>query len=88
MLEESERIFSKLIRYIEKQRCEVKELIRVQERAAVNQAEGLLEKIQREIVELRRADAELDRLSRAEDHIHFLQVWSEENSACKMSVSM
>lgn len=60
----------------------MKELIRVQERAAVNQAEGLLEKVQREIVELRRADGELDRLLHSEDHIHFLQVRTEGNSAC------
>lgn len=73
-MEESERIFSRLIRSIEKQSCEVKELIRVQERAAVSQAEELLEKIQREMVELRRADAELEKLSQTEDHIHFLQV--------------
>lgn len=76
-VEESDRIFSKLIRSVEKQSCEVKDLIRVQERAAVSQAEDLLEKIQREIVELRRADAELERLSHTDDHIHFLQVWNK-----------
>ncbi|CAK6957728.1 tripartite motif-containing protein 16-like protein [Scomber scombrus] len=73
VVEESERIFSKLIRSIEKQSCEVKELIRVQERAAVSQAEELLEKIQKEITELRRSDAELEKLSHTEDHLHFLQ---------------
>ncbi|XP_026168737.1 E3 ubiquitin/ISG15 ligase TRIM25-like [Mastacembelus armatus] len=72
-VEESERIFSKLIRSIEKQSCEVKELMRVQERAAVSQAEVLLKKIQREIAELRRTDAELEKLCCNEDHIHFLQ---------------
>ena len=74
-VEEGERIFSKLIRSIEKQSGELKELLRVQERAAVSQAEELLERNQREMVELRRADAELERLSRTEDHVHFLQVW-------------
>lgn len=73
-VEESERIFSRLIRSIEKQSCEVKELIRVQERAAVSQAEELLETIQRETVALRRADDELETLSSTVDHIHFLQV--------------
>lgn len=75
-VEESERIFSRLIRSIEKQSCEVKELLRGQERAAVSQAEELLEKIQREITELRRADTELEKLSQTEDHIHFLQVFN------------
>ncbi|KAM9349899.1 E3 ubiquitin/ISG15 ligase TRIM25-like [Symphorus nematophorus] len=73
VVEESERIFSRLIRSIEKQSSELTELLRVQERAAVSQAEELLEKIQREIAELRRADAELERLSHAEDHVLFLQ---------------
>ncbi|XP_068459007.1 E3 ubiquitin/ISG15 ligase TRIM25-like [Clinocottus analis] len=72
-VEESERVFSKLIRSIEKQSNEVKEVMRVQERAAVSQAEELLEKIQREMVELRRADAELEKISRTEDHVHFFQ---------------
>ncbi|XP_029931229.1 E3 ubiquitin/ISG15 ligase TRIM25-like [Myripristis murdjan] len=72
-VEESERIFSKLIRSIEKHRCEVRELIRAQEKTAVSQAEELLEKIQREITVLRRSEAELEKLSHTEDHIHFLQ---------------
>ncbi|XP_041849703.1 E3 ubiquitin/ISG15 ligase TRIM25-like isoform X2 [Melanotaenia boesemani] len=72
-MEESERIFSKLIRSIEKQSSEVKELIRIQERVAVSQAEEVLDKIQREIAELRRTEAELERLSHTEDDIHFLQ---------------
>lgn len=74
MVEESERIFSRLIRSIEKQSAELKELLRVQERAAVTQAAELLEKVQRETVEVRRAEAELEKLSRSEDHVHFLQV--------------
>ncbi|XP_031721003.1 E3 ubiquitin/ISG15 ligase TRIM25-like [Anarrhichthys ocellatus] len=73
VVEESERVFSKLIRSIEKQSSEVREVMRVQERAAVGRAEELLEKIQREIVELRRTDAELEKISRTEDHVHFFQ---------------
>uniref|UniRef100_A0A3B3WXT7 Uncharacterized protein n=2 Tax=Poecilia mexicana TaxID=48701 RepID=A0A3B3WXT7_9TELE len=73
VVEESERIFSKLIRSIEKQSGEVKEMIKSQERLVVGQAEEMLEKIQREMAEHRRTEAELERLSRSEDHIHFLQ---------------
>lgn len=73
-MEESERVFCRLIRSIEKQSSEVKEVLRVQERAAVSQAEELLEKTQREILELRRAGAELERISQTEDHTGFLQV--------------
>lgn len=74
-MEESERIFSKLIRSIEKQSAEVKEMIKSQERLVVAQAEEMLEKIQREMAEHRRTEAELERLSHTEDHIQFLQVW-------------
>ncbi|KAK2895122.1 hypothetical protein Q8A73_014610 [Channa argus] len=72
-VEESERIFSKLIHSIEKQSCEVKEVLRVQEKAAVRQAEEVMEKIQREMGELRRMDDELEQLCRTQDNILFLQ---------------
>lgn len=72
-VEESERIFSKLIRSIEKQSSELKELIQAQERAAVCQAEEQLERVQRELSELRRADSELEKLSHTEDHVHFIK---------------
>ncbi|KAG9327980.1 hypothetical protein JZ751_017022, partial [Albula glossodonta] len=72
-VEDSERVFTELIRSIERRRSEVKELIRDQEKAAVSRAEGLLERLEQEIAELRRRDAELEQLSHTEDHINFLQ---------------
>ena len=72
--EESDAVFTELIRSIELKRFEVRELIKAQEKTAVSQAEQLLDKIQREIAELKMNEAELDKLSNAEDHIHFLQV--------------
>ncbi|XP_028975473.2 tripartite motif-containing protein 16-like [Esox lucius] len=72
-VEDSERIFTKLICYIEKRRSELKELIRVQEKTEVSRAEGLLEQLEQEVAELRRRDVELKQLSHTEDHIHFLQ---------------
>ncbi|XP_064190324.1 tripartite motif-containing protein 16-like isoform X10 [Anguilla rostrata] len=72
-LEDSERIFTEVIRLIERRRSEVREVIRDQEKAAVSQTEGLLERMEQEIVELRRRDAELEQLSHTENHIHFLQ---------------
>ncbi|XP_035270998.1 tripartite motif-containing protein 16-like isoform X4 [Anguilla anguilla] len=72
-VEDSERIFTELIRSIERRCSEVKELIRDQEKAEVNRAEGFLEQLEQEIAELRRRDAELEQLSHTEDHIHFLQ---------------
>ncbi|KAG5849674.1 hypothetical protein ANANG_G00074260, partial [Anguilla anguilla] len=72
-VEDSERIFTDLIRSIERRRSEVKELIRDQEMAEVSRAEGLLERLEQEIAELRRRDAELEQFSHTEDHIQFLQ---------------
>uniref|UniRef100_A0AAY5KA21 Tripartite motif-containing protein 16-like n=1 Tax=Esox lucius TaxID=8010 RepID=A0AAY5KA21_ESOLU len=72
-VEDSERIFTELICYIEKRRSELKELIRVQEKTEVSRAEGLLEQLEQEVAELRRRDVELKQLSHTEDHIHFLQ---------------
>ncbi|KAJ8371514.1 hypothetical protein AAFF_G00307510 [Aldrovandia affinis] len=72
-VEDSERIFTELIRSLERRRSEVKELIRDQEKAAVSRAERLIEQLEQEIAELRRRDAELEQLSHTEDHIHFLQ---------------
>ncbi|KAJ8358214.1 hypothetical protein AAFF_G00022330 [Aldrovandia affinis] len=72
-VEDSERIFTELIRSFERMRSEVKELIRDQEKAEVSRAKGLVERLEQEIAELRRRDAELEQLSHTEDHIHFLQ---------------
>lgn len=74
MAEESDALFTQLIRSIELKRFEVRELIKAQEKTAISQAEQLLEKIQKEIADLRMNEAELDKLSHIEDHIHFLQV--------------
>uniref|UniRef100_W5LVM8 B30.2/SPRY domain-containing protein n=1 Tax=Lepisosteus oculatus TaxID=7918 RepID=W5LVM8_LEPOC len=72
-VQDTDRIFTELIRFIERTRSEVTQLIRAQERAAVSQAEGLLEQLEKEITELKRRDSELNQLSHTEDHIHFLQ---------------
>ncbi|XP_062398371.1 tripartite motif-containing protein 16-like [Sardina pilchardus] len=72
-VEDSESIFTEMIRSIERRRSEVTELIRAQEKAEVSRAEGLLKRLEQEIAELKRRDAELEQLSHTEDHIHFLK---------------
>uniref|UniRef100_A0A3B4E6H9 SPRY-associated domain-containing protein n=1 Tax=Pygocentrus nattereri TaxID=42514 RepID=A0A3B4E6H9_PYGNA len=72
-VEDSERIFTELIRSIEKKRSEVTKLIRAQEEAKLSGAEELLEKLEQEIADLQRRRTELEQLSHTEDHIHFLQ---------------
>ncbi|XP_062398369.1 tripartite motif-containing protein 16-like isoform X2 [Sardina pilchardus] len=72
-VEDSESIFTEMIRSIERRRSEVTELIRAQEKAEVSWAEGLLKQLEQEIVQLKRTDAELKQLSHTDDHIHFLK---------------
>uniref|UniRef100_A0A9J7X3C4 Tripartite motif-containing protein 16-like n=1 Tax=Cyprinus carpio carpio TaxID=630221 RepID=A0A9J7X3C4_CYPCA len=72
-VEDSERIFTELIRSIERSRSELIRLIRDQEKTAVSRAEERLERLEQEINDLRRRDAELVQLSHTQDHIQFLQ---------------
>ncbi|XP_073703000.1 tripartite motif-containing protein 16-like isoform X1 [Garra rufa] len=72
-VEDSERIFTELIRSIEKSRSEVTQLIRDREKAAVSRAEGRLKRLEQEIDDLRRRDVELEQLSQTVDDIHFIQ---------------
>nr|XP_029541624.1 tripartite motif-containing protein 16-like [Oncorhynchus nerka] len=79
-VEDIDNIFTELICSIERRSSEVKELIRAQEKAQVNQAEGLLEQVEQEIAELRKRSTELEQLSHTEDHIHFLQSYQSLSS--------
>ncbi|XP_076126932.1 tripartite motif-containing protein 16-like isoform X1 [Alosa pseudoharengus] len=88
-VEDSERIFTEMIRSIERRRSEVTELIRAQEKAEVSRAEGLLKQLEQEIAELKRRDAELEQLSHTEDHIHFLKnIQSFRYSPCSPSMTI
>ncbi|XP_062399494.1 E3 ubiquitin-protein ligase TRIM47-like isoform X2 [Sardina pilchardus] len=88
-VEDSERIFTEMIRSIERRRSEVTELIRAQEKAEVSRAEGLLKRLEQEIAELKRRDAELEQLSHTEDHIHILKnVPSFRYSPCSPSMTI
>uniref|UniRef100_A0A672KAW0 Tripartite motif-containing protein 16-like n=2 Tax=Sinocyclocheilus grahami TaxID=75366 RepID=A0A672KAW0_SINGR len=79
-VEDSKRIFTELIRSIERSRSELIRLIRDQEKTAVSRAEGRLERLEQEINDLRRRDAELEQLSHTQDHIQFLQLSNTTNS--------
>ncbi|XP_072549602.1 E3 ubiquitin/ISG15 ligase TRIM25-like [Salminus brasiliensis] len=72
-LEDSEKIFTELIRSIEKTCSEVKQLIRAREKATVSRAEELLVLLEQEIAELKGRDNELEQLLHTENHIHSLQ---------------
>ncbi|XP_060753842.1 E3 ubiquitin/ISG15 ligase TRIM25-like [Neoarius graeffei] len=72
-VDDSERIFTEMIRSMKKKRSEMTELIRAQEKADLSRAERLLKQLEQEIADLQRRVTELEQLSLTHDHIHFLQ---------------
>ncbi|XP_041847673.1 tripartite motif-containing protein 16-like [Melanotaenia boesemani] len=71
-VEDSEKIFTQLIRLIQKRSSDVKQQIRSQQETEVSGVKELQEKLEQEITELKRKDAELKQLSHTEDHNQFL----------------
>uniref|UniRef100_UPI000D3106B8 tripartite motif-containing protein 16-like n=1 Tax=Maylandia zebra TaxID=106582 RepID=UPI000D3106B8 len=71
-VEHSEKIFTELIHLIQKRSSDVKQQIRSQQEAEASRVKELQEKLEQEITELKRKDAELKQLSHTEDHIQFL----------------
>uniref|UniRef100_A0A7N8XAV6 Tripartite motif-containing protein 16-like n=1 Tax=Mastacembelus armatus TaxID=205130 RepID=A0A7N8XAV6_9TELE len=72
-VEDSEKIFTELIRLLEKRRSDVKQQIRSQQETEGSQVKELQEKLEQEITELKRKDADLKQLSHTQDHTQFLQ---------------
>ncbi|XP_036976190.1 finTRIM family, member 83 isoform X3 [Acanthopagrus latus] len=72
-LQECEKMFSDMMRSIERMQQEMSKLIASNKRAALNNAEGHMERLSHEIADLKRRDNEITQLSRTEDHIHFIQ---------------
>uniref|UniRef100_A0A671WRY2 Tripartite motif-containing protein 16-like n=1 Tax=Sparus aurata TaxID=8175 RepID=A0A671WRY2_SPAAU len=87
-VEHSEKIFTQLIRLMEERRSDVKQQVRSQQETErrsdvkqqvrsqqeteVSRVKELQEKLEQEITELNRKDAELKKLSHTEDHNQFL----------------
>ncbi|XP_073333873.1 tripartite motif-containing protein 16-like [Pagrus major] len=71
-VEDSEKIFTELIHLMEKRRSDVKQQVRSQQETEVSRVKELQEKLEQEITELKRKDAELNKLSHTEDHNQFL----------------
>ncbi|KAM8762369.1 tripartite motif-containing protein 16-like isoform 2-T2 [Acanthopagrus schlegelii] len=72
-LEDRKKILAELIQLIATKGSEVKQQIRIKQEAEVSRVKELQEKLEQEITELKRTDAELEQLSHTEDHNHFLQ---------------
>ncbi|XP_062270986.1 tripartite motif-containing protein 16-like, partial [Scomber scombrus] len=71
-VEDSENIFTQLIRLLQKRSSDVEQKIRSQQETEVSRVKELQEKLQQDITELKRKDAELKQLSHTEDHNQFL----------------
>ncbi|XP_075954135.1 tripartite motif-containing protein 16-like [Anarhichas minor] len=69
---DNRKIFTELIRLMEKRSSDVKQQVRSQQRTEVSRVKELQEKLEQEITELKRNDAELKKLSHTEDHNQFL----------------
>ncbi|XP_034534246.1 tripartite motif-containing protein 16-like [Notolabrus celidotus] len=72
-VEHSEEMFTELIRLMEKRRSDVKQQVRSQQETEVSRVKEFQEKLEQEITELKRRDAELQKLAHTEDHNQFLQ---------------
>lgn len=79
-MSDSDKIFSEMLQAVERWHVEVSQLIKANMQAAMSQAEGYVERLEQEILELQRRDVELRQILDTEDNIHFLQVldWREE----------
>ncbi|CAI5681800.1 unnamed protein product [Oreochromis niloticus] len=71
-VEDSEKMFTELIRLLQKRSSDVKQQVRSQQETEVSRVKELQEKLEQEIAELKRKDGELEQLSHTEDHNHFL----------------
>ncbi|XP_033474263.2 tripartite motif-containing protein 16-like [Epinephelus lanceolatus] len=71
-VQDSEKIFTELIRLLEKNSFDVKQQIRSQQKNEVSRVKELQEELEQEITELKGKNAELEQLSHTEDHNEFL----------------
>ncbi|KAM4536378.1 tripartite motif-containing protein 16-like [Odontesthes bonariensis] len=71
-VEHSQKIFTELIRLLQKRSSDVTQQIRSQQEAEGSRVKELQKKLEQEITELKRKDAELKQLSHTEDHSQFL----------------
>lgn len=82
-MEDSERIFAELILSIEKRRSEVTEVIRAQEKAELAHTSEVVAQLEKEIADIKRRQAELEKLSQTSGYVHFLQVTSQVLLKCR-----
>uniref|UniRef100_A0A8C7YZH7 Tripartite motif-containing protein 16-like n=1 Tax=Oryzias sinensis TaxID=183150 RepID=A0A8C7YZH7_9TELE len=70
---ESDKTFHEMLQAVERWKAEISQMILANMQAAMSQADGYVERLEQEIMELQRRDAELRQILETEDNIHFLQ---------------
>ncbi|XP_031169808.1 tripartite motif-containing protein 16-like isoform X2 [Sander lucioperca] len=74
-VEDSEKILTEMIRVIEKRSSDLKEQIRSWQKTEVSRVKQLQEKLDQENAYILMKEADLEELSRSEDHTKFLQIF-------------
>ncbi|KTF90431.1 hypothetical protein cypCar_00017238 [Cyprinus carpio] len=72
---DSIKLFTDLMRSIERCQSELLEMMEQKQKSAEKQAELMIKELEQEITELKRRDTELEQLSHTEDHLHLLQIY-------------
>nr|XP_043877019.1 tripartite motif-containing protein 16-like [Solea senegalensis] len=70
--EDTDEIFTEMTRLLQRRSSDVKQQIRSEQETEVSRVRDIEEKLQREIAELKKREAELKRLLLTHDHNHFL----------------
>ncbi|KAI5104588.1 bloodthirsty-relatedprotein family, member 6 [Silurus meridionalis] len=69
------KMFSALIRCIERSQAELLKVMEVKQKAAEKQAEEFIKDLEQELSDLKRRNTDLEQLSHTEDHLHLLQIY-------------
>ncbi|XP_071396184.1 E3 ubiquitin-protein ligase TRIM21-like [Centroberyx affinis] len=70
---DSVQVFTALMQSVERGQAELIETIQEKQKTTEKQAEGFIKELEQEISELMKRTAEVEQLSRTEDHLHLLQ---------------
>lgn len=83
---ESDKTFHEMLQAVERWKAEINQMIMANMQAAMSQADGYVDRLEQEIMELQRRDAELRQILETEDNIHFLQVLKDRRELWEMAV--
>ncbi|KAI4895767.1 hypothetical protein NFI96_024069, partial [Prochilodus magdalenae] len=71
---DSIKVFTALISAIEKSKAEMLQMVEERQKAVEVQAKGLIQRLEKEIIELKKRETELEQLLHTEDHLQLIRV--------------